>query len=607
MDNRHDGERNAAQQMVAALSGKHSKTIGVDKGYDTKSLVRLSDCFEARFSMGQRIFGDERKRRSLLRQKKPTLGRLSEMVSLTTLLKVLTCILIASLLFISMEEFIRSPGRDSSAFLYVGKGILQGDVPYVDRWDHKGPLLYFFNVIGLIISGSAGIWWGLWTVEIVIFLATVYFAYKMLADAFDFNPLVTMLIIIYFFYLSHRFELHGNFTEFYGIFFQFLSIYFFHFSESMDKNQSTGKSQFIIGVLGCCAFLLRPNLIGLWLAIGVYWLSREEIKRIVLAALGGILTLSIFAIAFISVSGLTESWDAIFAYNFAYANSDLLDKIKAVNIVATKMLGIPMSVLIAMSWFLGLFSCFRKRQQRFSNVVEIAVIAAPFEILFISFAGSQYQYPHYILPLWPIMTILTTYFIYAFSEKLSWINLRHRYPSVQHPTSKLILLIFCLLLTINICVIMNPSQLQAKLQLKYNNFFSDAWIQAAKYIKENSSEDDKILVWGAQSEIYLYSNRDAPTRFFYQYPLVTNNYTSHALIDEFTSDVVKDKPIFIVDTHSYRLPPLDKDARIQWNPPQGRYIDQSNNFEPFLKFIDRHYKLVVEINDVKSVYQYDHH
>lgn len=35
------GEREAAQQMVAALRGEHPRTIGADKGYDTKGFVRF--------------------------------------------------------------------------------------------------------------------------------------------------------------------------------------------------------------------------------------------------------------------------------------------------------------------------------------------------------------------------------------------------------------------------------------------------------------------------------------------------------------------------------------------------------------------------------------
>ena len=35
------GEWNAAQQMVDALRGEHPRTMGADKGYDTKEFVRF--------------------------------------------------------------------------------------------------------------------------------------------------------------------------------------------------------------------------------------------------------------------------------------------------------------------------------------------------------------------------------------------------------------------------------------------------------------------------------------------------------------------------------------------------------------------------------------
>ena len=34
---------------------------------------------------------------------------------------------------------------DSSVFQYIGKGILDGMVPYRDAFDHKGPILYLLN------------------------------------------------------------------------------------------------------------------------------------------------------------------------------------------------------------------------------------------------------------------------------------------------------------------------------------------------------------------------------------------------------------------------------------------------------------------------------
>ena len=41
------------------------------------------------------------------------------------------------------------PGTDNGVFLYGGQQLLAGKTPYLDFWDHKGPLIYFINAIGL--------------------------------------------------------------------------------------------------------------------------------------------------------------------------------------------------------------------------------------------------------------------------------------------------------------------------------------------------------------------------------------------------------------------------------------------------------------------------
>ena len=57
------------------------------------------------------------------------------------LIRVAWTSVVITLLLFSLESFVRLPGRDSSAFLYVAQGILEGEIPYLDRWDHKGPLI----------------------------------------------------------------------------------------------------------------------------------------------------------------------------------------------------------------------------------------------------------------------------------------------------------------------------------------------------------------------------------------------------------------------------------------------------------------------------------
>lgn len=526
-----------------------------------------------------------------------------------TLLKGLAWTLVALGLVVILEKFVRvPPGRDSSAFLYVGKGILQGDIPYLDRWDHKGPLLYLLNAVGLLISGAKGVW-GLWAMEMAILLGTVFCACKTFTRAFNMSSLVAMLIIVYFFHWSLQFNLGGNFTEFYALFFQFISIYIFY-NKSKLNSRLADRSSLIIGACGGCAFLLRPNLVGLWLAIGIYWVARTSIRNIAMASVGGLATLSIALIAFALVGGSDELWNAMFTYNFSYVNSDLLDKIGALSIVTMERLGVVMSLLLALSWLLGLASCLRKRRQEFSTILEITVIAAPLEIALICSAGSQYQYSHYMLSILPVVIVLMIHFLYVvnkiFSSLLSHISLHRPHFLIGQLTKiKFFPFALCFFFVVNVFLILNPAQSQERLQIKYTDFSHDLWLSVAEYIKKNSNENDQILVWGAESQIYLYSDRDAPTRFFYQYPLITNHYTNNLLITEFTDNIIANKPLFIVNTYNNRLPPLDRNERSQWNPPQGRYIDQSNNLEPFFQFVDGHYIPIAEMNNKNLIYRYN--
>jgi hypothetical protein len=49
-------------------------------------------------------------------------------------------------------------GTDSSIYIYIGKMINNGSVPYLDWFDHKGPVIYFINYYLMLLSEEYGIW-----------------------------------------------------------------------------------------------------------------------------------------------------------------------------------------------------------------------------------------------------------------------------------------------------------------------------------------------------------------------------------------------------------------------------------------------------------------
>ena len=72
------------------------------------------------------------------------------------LLGVAWALVLAFLFVLAIDSFVTTPGGDSSIYTYVAKGMLQGEIPYLDRWENKGPLFYVLNLFGLVHSRNLG-------------------------------------------------------------------------------------------------------------------------------------------------------------------------------------------------------------------------------------------------------------------------------------------------------------------------------------------------------------------------------------------------------------------------------------------------------------------
>ena len=66
--------------------------------------------------------------------------------------------LLTATLFLLIFSWSTSPlyqtyGGDSPFFQIIGLGITQGKVPYVDLFDHKGPVPFFMNALVVLLHG----------------------------------------------------------------------------------------------------------------------------------------------------------------------------------------------------------------------------------------------------------------------------------------------------------------------------------------------------------------------------------------------------------------------------------------------------------------------
>ena len=187
---------------------------------------------------------------------------------------VASLLLLLSFIFaLQCSNNIRSVGNtytDSSVFRYVARVILDGGMPYRDTFDHKGPLIYLINVLGLVISERFGVW----ILEFIAVLLTFYFIYK-IARLICSRSMAVFVLLLCSSALFQYFE-GGNLTEEYAL--PFIAASIFIFADYFLNNKV---NIFRLVACGFCfgsVCMLRINMVAVWgvMCVGIFV---ESLKR----------------------------------------------------------------------------------------------------------------------------------------------------------------------------------------------------------------------------------------------------------------------------------------------------------------------------------------
>lgn len=177
-------------------------------------------------------------------------------------------------------------GIDSSVFRTIAMQMERGLMPYRDSFDHKGPLLYIYNYLGLLIKRHRGIW----IIEFISAFAAFGLMYKTARLKCDRMRSFFVLIICAAPLYSY-FE-GGNMTEEYALPFIMSAVYIF---ADYFMNDRITRMRLVICGLGFGAVcMLRVNMIAVWIVFCCAVLLRsfrekrlEEIPRFLLYFLMG--------------------------------------------------------------------------------------------------------------------------------------------------------------------------------------------------------------------------------------------------------------------------------------------------------------------------------
>lgn len=449
------------------------------------------------------------------------------------------------LVVISLRTFPLShllDGHDSSMFMYFGRAMNHGMVPYVDMFDHKGIVLFLIQQFGNLIgfgSFRSGVWVTealFYAVFLILMSRSVYLITKQLLSA--------TLPFLFFTPLTMAIFQGGNLSEEFVL--PFIAGALLAFITIEQQQHATWWPLVMIGVLGALTFFTRPNMIALWVVGCLYLLAKGLItrqlkvleKQILGIFLGGALVcLIVIAYAWLTHSGAAMIYET-FTLNVEYsAQSNNQIRIAAVKFFYQLMRNY--GVLFIAVIYVSLIEVKREWWVVNGLVISYALLN------FVTVVLSGRPYLHYFTTALPCVYLISGIGLAQLSHlivKQNWRTL----------TAALVV-ISAFASLVNLWpnqTLYATTKTLIDTQYRVPNQRKNSGVAAiSTYIREHSKPTDKIYVHWMNANIYLKSERFANSEYFV---LPSLDYTQHPeVVKNFETDFKRTPPKFVVVQASF--------------------------------------------------------
>lgn len=224
---------------------------------------------------------------------------------------------------------------DSGIFQEMGVCLLQGGTPYVDLFDHKGPILWFIQALGIWISPH----WGLMALQSISLFFSMLIWYRSILLLVD-KQIPSLIIPIVGLLFLFAFYERGNLCEEWSLLFISLPIYLYikrwKTTEETKAPIYNHTDAFIIGLCVGIIAMIRLNntapIVGFVLWHFIKCIQQKEFKRLwtdIAIICGGMAIIIILCSTFYLIkagwTGIYEMLYGTFIFNYIYINdiSDL--------------------------------------------------------------------------------------------------------------------------------------------------------------------------------------------------------------------------------------------------------------------------------------------
>lgn len=296
--------------------------------------------------------------------------------------------------------------NDANSFFTVGKAFINGQVPYRDLFEQKGPYLYLIYGISYLLSHNS--FFGVFILEVVSLAIFLYFAYQIMVlyckekTALVFIPTLAFCLMV-----SKSFYWGGAAEEF-CLPFMCISLYdsMLYLKENYPRKPSV-KMIIKNGIFAGIISLIKYTLLGFYAAwIGVIMFAFFVKKRYKIAIydafifLGGMLIAFLPCFFYFMLHGALYDWYQCYVYVNVFCYSNLGDSINLAERVYELAKILYWLILDNRSYFLpiiiGMIYILFSRRIRWYEKLNVYTL---FALLFLGIYIGGSNLPYYSIPL----------------------------------------------------------------------------------------------------------------------------------------------------------------------------------------------------------------
>lgn len=216
-------------------------------------------------------------------------------------------------------------GGDSAQFLTIGKAWMLGKIPYRDMFDHKGPVIFFVDMLGFMLTGNKSGVAVIQCVFIIVTLNALFSLGKLQSNSDGFGVIVSVICLI----LYKLCYVDGNAVEEYCLPFIAISTYYqTKFFEKKREEHSPYAAAFYGIAFGICAMTRITNAVMICsgvFVIAIFLMSKKKYSNLCANVCGFLAGLALIVLPF----ALYFFWHGCFSdfiygtliFNIEYTNT----------------------------------------------------------------------------------------------------------------------------------------------------------------------------------------------------------------------------------------------------------------------------------------------